>query len=166
MDITRLRERFTYEAATGRLLWAKRVGKSHAVIGAQAGCISTQSGYRLIRFDGKLFLAHRLVWLYVHGALPAAELDHINGNRDDNRIENLREVTRAQNAQNTSVLWRTNTSGHKGVAFHKQRGKWRASIRRDGKTAHIGLFDNYEQARSAWLAAKDALRPFDARQYA
>lgn len=97
-------------------------------------------------------MAHRLAWLYVHGEWPSKHLDHLNGNRTDNRIENLRQVSVAENAENTRRPHRDNKSGYLGVC--KKRGKWLAVIQIKGKYTRIGLFDTPEMAHEAYLAEK------------
>jgi hypothetical protein len=85
--------------------------------------------------------AARLAWLYVHGERPAGEIDHINGNRADNRIANLRIATRSQNC--------ANKKGVSGVTWHKRQKKWHARIKRHGQLHHIGSFSTYEEALAA-----------------
>lgn len=101
--------------------------------------------YWLIRTHGKMYLAHRLVWLYHHGRLPE-QLDHINGDKLDNRIENLRPATKQQNEWNKGDF-SSNTSGIKGVSWSKQKNKWRAYIWKDRKQINLGLFDDIETAK-------------------
>ncbi len=123
--------------------------------GTITSCCSSH-GYRVIRIDNQLIMAHRLAWLYVHGELPSGEIDHINGDRSDNRLANLRLATRVQNNQNTKT--RTdNTSGHKGVCFHKQAGRWMAYINASGKRTYLGLHNSKEEAAQAYAAAAQEL---------
>jgi hypothetical protein len=123
-----------------------------------AGGLST-CGYRRINIDRRLYQAHRLAWLYVHGRWPIVELDHINGVRDDNRLANLREATRAQNNQNLSQR-SDNKSGHVGASFHKQTRRWKAQIQVGGQTRHLGLYATPEAAHDAYLAAKAEMHTF------
>lgn len=100
------------------------------------------------------YAAHRLAWVYVHGIIPSNMIDHINGDKDDNRIANLREATSSQNQRNT-VKKSTNKSGYKGVCWHKRQKKWQVSIRYDGKPHHIGYFDNVLDASNAYIIASN-----------
>jgi len=107
-----------------------------------------------------MYKAHRLAWLYVHGEWPPEQLDHINGQRDDNRVENLRSATRAENAGN-SKRRADNTSGFKGVYWNAQRSKWQAKIRRGQLEKHLGLFVCKEDAAEAYRrAAADVFGEF------
>lgn len=119
--------------------------------GKECGNIDFQ-GYRAIKINGKTFKAHRLAWLHYYGEWPKGQIDHINRVRDDNRIENLRDVTRSQNQQNVSIR-RTNTSGAKGVYFFKGTGKWHARICVNGKQKHLGFFNDLRLAASAYSEA-------------
>lgn len=103
-------------------------------------------GYLRIKVMGKLYLSHRLAWLYVHGYFPDEEIDHINGIRLDNRIENLRCVTKNENLLNKGI-YVSSKSGITGVHWHKQHRKWVAAITINGKTKHLGLFSNIDQAK-------------------
>lgn len=103
-------------------------------------------GYLRIKVNGKLYLAHRLAWLYVYGSFPKGQIDHINGIRLDNRICNLRDVTKKENLVNKRI-YANSKSGITGVHWHKQHKKWAVVICKDNKTKHLGLFDNLEQAR-------------------
>lgn len=114
-------------------------------------------GYRKIRIDGHQFLAHRLAWVYVYGVWPA-EIDHVNGNRSDNRIANLRSVSHRDNQQNMRLPRSNNSSGYLGVHF--DRGRWVAQIRSEGMRHRLGRFDTAEEASDAYLAAKRRLHPF------
>ena len=107
-------------------------------------------GYRSIRLLGRRIRIHRLVWFMTHGVWPS-EIDHINGDREDNRIDNLREVTRKDNARNQKR--RSNAKVKlQGVDFHK--GKFRARINHQGKEKHLGYFDDENEAAKAYNAAK------------
>ena len=146
-----VRECFDY--VEGDLIW--RVRPPHHFVSAaahrvfnsrQAGTLAGTliSGYRMVNFAGRRMSVHRLVFLLHNGYLPQ-EVDHINGNPLDNRIENLRAATHAQNCKNRR-LYASNTSGVKGVSFHKPTGKWAAGIRAGGKWKHLGLFADLESA--------------------
>jgi hypothetical protein len=97
-------------------------------------------------------MAHRLAWLWVHGRWPGCEIDHINSDGLDNRIQNLREATHAQNQRNQSKR-SDNTSGLKGVSWHKRGKKWKAQICHMGKWHALGLYDCSEEAHKAYVAA-------------
>jgi len=109
---------------------------------------NTSSRYCKIRIDYKLYQAHRLAWLYIYGYLPK-EIDHINHDKKDNRIVNLREVTRSENMRNKPRI-STNTSGACGVIWNKRNKKWNAQIawRVNGKIVNkwLGTFKNKEDA--------------------
>lgn len=103
-------------------------------------------------------MAHRLAWQYATGDVPAADIDHINGVKNDNRLANLRPATRAQNMQNQRRARSDNATGILGVGC--VRGRWKSQIQSDGIRMHLGTFDTAEHARSAYLDAKAARHPF------
>ncbi len=113
----------------------------------QAGYI-TSGGYRRIPIGGKGVAAHHVVFALKHGRWPQASIDHINGDPLDNRPENLRECTHAQNMWNKRV-YKNNKSGVKGVYWHKVVGKWVASIKRDGKRIVAGYYHDLSEAADA-----------------
>jgi HNH endonuclease len=128
---------------------------SNARAGDVAGYINSE-GYREIRINGQRHYAHRLIFLYHHGRWPEGEIDHASGVKSDNRIENLREATNSQNQANKSKLC-TNTSGYRGVSFHKASGKWRTQIKSGGKIRHESYWDNKKQAHIAYLRGASKL---------
>ena len=125
----KLKELLDYNPNTGDFVWRVSLN-SRSSINSTAG--SCSNGYRVIRINRKNYHAHRLAWLYTHGQFPQNQLDHINRIRNDNRIDNLREVTNAQNHQNRN-LGSNNASGICGVNWHKRDKKWRAYIKLNGK---------------------------------
>jgi hypothetical protein len=129
-----------------RLISTARCVKVGDVAGYKNNC-----GYISIGLLGKFYLAHRLAWMYTYGEFPEY-IDHINGIRDDNRIANLRSVTRKQNGENT-FLRKDNKTGLRGVSFHKAANKWRAQIKHNGKKMHLGFFNAMEDASMAYQAA-------------
>lgn len=115
-------------------------------------------GYIVICIFGKKIYAHRLAYLLVTGNMPKADIDHINGNKKDNRWINLRDVSRSINAQNKRPIQINNKSaGLLGVYLHKGTGRYCASIKKNGVKKHIGLFDTPEQAHAAYVAEKRIL---------
>jgi|LakMenEpi03Aug12_release.lakeMendotaPanAssembly.Ray.scaffolds.fasta_scaffold412168_1 hypothetical protein len=116
------------------------------------------NGYSGTFVDGTEYATHRLIWLYFTGLHPNGDIDHINGVRSDNRFENLREATRAQNMQNEKRARRTNKCGLLGVSLHGTR--WRAQIVIDGKRIGLGSYATPEQAHEVYLAKKKELHPF------
>ena len=145
LSAERLRERVLYDPDTGVMTWRKSYFASR--IGKPLGYTSPTTGYRATHMDGRLWPMHRLIWLYVHGRWPADQIDHINGQRADNRLCNLREATHAQNCANIG-FWRGRPI--KGVTF--TRGRWQAQIRVGGKNIYLGLFDTEEEASAAYFA--------------
>lgn len=153
MTIDRLHELLNYAPKTGLFTWAQK--RRGCRIGDVAGC-KMRNGYIVIRLDGKLYLAHRLAWLYIHGQWPTAQLDHINQNRADNRLENLREVSNAENAQNRKKM--ANKSGFTGV--RRENSKWVAEIKVNYTTKRLGLYNSPEEAHAAYVNAKKRFHPF------
>jgi hypothetical protein len=149
MDVTLLRTLLHYDPETGRFTWRASQGRAKA--GTRAGTLNS-TGYRYIKVEGKSHKEHRLAWLYAHSVWPTEFIDHINGIKDDNRLSNLREATNAQNLANQGKQ-RTNTSGHKGVSWDKQRKKWSAKIQINRRTIHLGVFENKEDAAEAYKTA-------------
>jgi len=114
-------------------------------------------GYISISINRNRYLAHRLAWLYENGDWPKQDIDHINGNRSDNRIENLRDVSHQVNCQNKRSIGKQNTSGFLGVNWRKDRQKWRAVISTRRKQKFLGFFDTAQEAHQAYLIAKRKL---------
>ncbi len=110
-------------------------------------------GYHAIGIFGKRYQAHRFIWAFHHGEWPEGQIDHINHNRADNRIENLRVVSHAENQRNRP-LQSNNLSGFAGVYYHKPNGKWRALIKHAGTSYALGIFDEISDAVKAREAAK------------
>lgn len=141
-----------YCQETGTFRW--KVSTSNRVkVGDVAGTINTTTGYLVIGISGEKHLAHRLAWLYVYGVWPSAEIDHINRDRADNRIENLREASHIENMRNLSKP-RNNTSGHVGVVWCKRLQKWRAQIEHENKRIHLGYYIEQEDAIAARIAGE------------
>lgn len=157
-----LKEFLHYDPETGIFTWAKSNNTSIKV-GGLAGCIMN-CGYLRIGINKKQHLAHRLAWLYVTGKMPKNLIDHINGNRSDNRFCNLREATNAENMQNITKLPTTNKSGVLGVCWHKQRQKWYTQIMANGKKIYVGIYDTIEEAKIARLQAKEKYHKFESNQ--
>ena len=147
----RIRELLDYSPDTGEFRWKVMRGKARP--SAIAGTPS--NGYILISVDRVMHKAHRLAWLFVHGRLPLRDLDHRNGNRSDNRIENLREVTDAENSQNLRRPHADNRLGLQGVYANHTR--FSARIMANGKEIYLGTFANPELAHTAYLRAKREL---------
>jgi hypothetical protein len=147
----KLRELLHYDPETGIFTWKVRAANLIKV-GDITGCPGGD-GYLRIGLHNRLFLAHRLVWLYVYGEWPSLDIDHINRNKADNRISNLRDVSHKQNHQNKSKP-SNNTSGHPGVSWYKRISKWQARIMHNYKHIHLGLFENIEDAIAARKAAE------------
>jgi hypothetical protein len=152
----KVKELFHYEPDTGNLVW-RFDRRANKVAGKIAGCLNNH-GYFRIRIDGKAYSAHRIIWLYVYGAWPVNDIDHVNGLRHDNRICNLREATKAQNSQNQRKPQSHNTSGYLGVSAY--RGKWKATIKLSGNNLFIGYYNTPEEAYSEYLSKKRELHPF------
>lgn len=147
----RLREVLNYNPQTG--IFTRLVRTAQRVqVGDTAGC-KAQRGCLLIMIDCRLYQAHRLVWLYVHGVWPTNHIDHLDGNPANNRIENLRDVSHSVNMQNIRKAKSSNKST--GMLGSYRIGKrFQAKIVIDGKVRHIGMFDTPELAHAAYLAAK------------
>lgn len=152
----RLRELLRYDPGTGIFTW--RMNRSGGTKAGDVAGSDDGQGYVSIRIDGRAYLAHRLVWLYVYGVWPERQIDHRYGIRNDNRLSELREATNKQNQHNQRKAQGSNKSGLLGVSY--SRGKPRARIRVDGKQKHLGTFDTAELAQAAYLEAKAVLHPF------
>jgi hypothetical protein len=163
-DAAVLRNRLAYDPETGKITWrtkdvdpanpgeTKRWNKRHA--GTFAGTVSGE-GYLCVGVCGTVFPAHRLIWTMVHGTPPQGEIDHINHDRLDNRLANLRDVPKAENILNQS-LRRNNKSGVTGVDWDKRERKWRAQFSLNGKRVRLGAFADKDEAIKVRRAAEAA----------
>lgn len=145
-----------YEPETGVLTWVPRTGKwssrwNSRYAGKQAGYMDAH-GYRAVKLLDRAYLAHRVAWAMTHGEWPEC-VDHLNGNRSDNRLANLRSVSRKMNQRNQK-MHSTNTSGRTGVCWAKKSQKWIATIKVDGRQTHLGYYENFDDAVIAREAAE------------
>ena len=148
----RLKNLLAYDPKSGKFF--RRTSRGGFEVGTEMGCGS--NGYVLIRVDRRLYRAHRLAWLYVHGYFPEHGLDHIDRDTTNNRIDNLREVSQVCNLRNCGNRV-NNTTGVKGVHWHKQIGKWRAVIAIPGRQPSLGVYNDFVDAVCARLAAEQCL---------
>lgn len=138
---------FTYDRETGVLYWRERTRYTTRHKGV-AGC-KTKNGYKHVRIKGKAYKEHRIIMMLCFGHIPDnAEIDHVNHIRDDNRLINLRFVTKLGNSRNQSVSSR-NTTGVTGVYFRKSRNKFEAQIRVNNQVHFLGYYDTLEEAAAA-----------------
>jgi hypothetical protein len=137
-------DRFSYNRETGKLIYKKDMRRVKA--GCEAG-VMTHQGYLRIKVCGNPHQAHRLIWLMHYGSFPTGQVDHIDRDKSNNKIENLREVTGQQNNFNSKS--RKGSSQFKGVNVRKC-GKWAARIRKDGKQFNIGEYATEEMAAKAY----------------
>lgn len=137
------RSLWDYDPQTGVFLW--RITASTKAKAGQVAGTRDVYGYTILRYAGKGYKAHRIAWLYVYGAWPTLLLDHINQDKSDNRIANLREVDGPS------------ASGVRGVSWFSQYSKWKATIMHRGRKFFLGHFDRIEDAKAAYQTAKAAL---------
>jgi len=148
IDAGTLRALLDYDPVMGVLRWRATVS-SRAVVGSVAGTMR-KNQYVQVRINGRCYLAHRLIWLHVYGVWPNGQIDHINGNRADNRASNLREATRAENMMNAKKRINTGSS-LKGVTL--RNGRYKARIYVNRKEKHLGYFATEQEAHDAYCAA-------------
>lgn len=156
-EITReeVAEILSYCPETGVFRW--KVSRGTAKAGDVAGSHDAAHGYRLIGIKGCVYKAHRLAFLLMNGAMPTQPVDHLNGDRADNRFSNLRQVSNELNSQNQRKAHKNSKTGLLGVTPHK--GRFMAKIKVNGEKRYLGLYDCPEVAHAAYLAAKRMLHP-------
>lgn len=152
LTAARLRELLHYDPDTGLFTW--RHTRPKAPAGAVAGS-RQRIGYTVIRIDGHLHYAHRLAWLHTTGAWPAASIDHVDGDKGNNRWANLRDVAHAVNCANQHRA--QGAAGMLGAVWNSRTQNWRGVITRDDKQIHLGTFATAAEANAAYLAARDDL---------
>lgn len=144
-----LRTQLLYDPNTGSFMWLKP-SSVRVSIGDSAG--SVRNGYLQISVNGRRYQAHRLAWLYAYGEWPDGLIDHRDRNPLNNRLDNLREASKAQNGQNSKDRGRV--SGYRGVVKCSPN-RWSASIKLSGKRIYLGSFKSAEEASSAYEKARD-----------
>lgn len=142
----RIRDVLSYDEATGEFRWRLRAS-SRADAGALAGRVQ-RNGYRYIKVDGRDYRAHRLAWFYVHGVWPVQQVDHIDGDKLNNAISNLRDVSASENRLNIVRANKNNRgSGFPGV--YRNGRRWQGLIGFRKKRIHVGMFETPEAASAA-----------------
>lgn len=148
-----LKSMFCYSPETGEFVRTKDTYRSVFKEGEIAG-YKHSDGAIYIHINYKMYKAHRLAFLYMNGEFPESGVDHIDGNRANNKWANLRPATQAQNAQNLALRTNRGGTGYTGVTFDRGRNKYQAKIQASGKVMHLGRFETAEQAAEAYSAAK------------
>lgn len=148
-SIDYLRQRLSYDPDTGKLYWLAHSGMpakwNTRYAGSEALGTLNKSGHKYGSVDGCKIKAHRVVWALHYGVWPDGDIDHINQRPADNRIENLRVVTKTTNMRNVART-RANTSGATGVVWYKRKSKWHARVCVDGKQRSLGYYDSFDDA--------------------
>lgn len=152
--LSRLNDLLLYDANSGNFI--RKTSRGPAKAGRVAGTV-TKYGYRIVTVDGQKYCAHRLVWLLHTGVWPSGDIDHIDGDKLNNRINNLRDVSRSVNQQNRNKILSNNTTGLLGVSYHKRAKSYRATIGLNKKSINLGHYRTAEEAHAAYMAAKQKL---------
>jgi hypothetical protein len=155
LTVERVRELFTYDAETGLFTRVIR-SAANAPAGSVAGGPSGY-GYWRVSIDGERYQAHRLAWFYTHGGWPSADIDHINGDRSDNRLANLRDVSRTVNNQNRKTAKRGTKVGLLGVT--RNGSGYMSQIKIDGAYKYLGTYRTPVEAHEAYINAKRVFHP-------
>ena len=149
-----------YDSDTGVFRWKQRYKNNTHLSGKIAGSVHVK-GYLLIGVKGVRYLAHRLAWMYVNGAMPSMQIDHIDGNKTNNRISNLRNVRSCENTMNQKKANKVSTTGLLGVTPYKIKGiptgRYSAQITLNYKCIHLGTYPTPELAHEAYLLKKREL---------
>lgn len=140
-----MRERLSYDPDTGALTYSNKA-KGNKRAGDKVGCLD-RHGYIKVMFQGKMYYAHRMVWMMINGRLPNGLIDHINGNKVDNRIDNLRESSKSQNGANSELALR---GGKLRGTTRLKNGKFQSQMKCEGKTYYLGTYSTREDARTAY----------------
>jgi len=156
MPVELLRAAVNYDASSG--VFTRLTASPGHRVGEEMGWVN-RNGYCRTRIGNQTYSLHRMAWAYVYGRWPADQIDHINGDRSDNRIENLREANAYENGQNLKKK-KHNKSGFIGVTWHKKQKMWCAQIMYMRHQNHLGFFDSPEAASKAYLEAKSKLHSF------
>ncbi len=162
-----LRQLMRFDEHTGEYFWKPRTVEmcssesycgrwNKRLAGKKVAMRLDPNGYRRVRIFGRNYSAHRLIWAFHYGEWPASFLDHINRDRSDNTLSNLRQVSAFENSRNCS-MGSHNTSGVTGVSWNKKAGKWRAFIKHERKHIHLGTFDDKASAVAARIACASRL---------
>lgn len=165
LNAEQVRRLLDLNTETGELRWTAAASQGRLTQRIAGGAHA--KGYRQIKIGKAGYLAHRLIWLIVHGEWPKGQIDHIDGNRSNNALTNLREVTAAQNKQNIAVTGRKSASGLVGAVYvpggTRRRDAWESRIKVNGINRNLGRFPTPEQAHAAYLSAKAQVHPYFAR---
>lgn len=153
----------TQEILIAQMSYCPETGEFTSVHGNKIGYLCKDGYIQITLADGSQRKAHRLAWLYMTGKMPSGILDHIDGDRTNNKWDNLREVTYSQNAMN-SRFRKNNTSGYKGVSFDKRLKRYEAYIWKENKKRSLGFYRNPEEAYDAYLKASEVMHGEYARQ--
>ncbi len=163
MRTVNLKEIIKYSPSTGIFRWRESRGNQYAGEGVRAGYVSSR-GYRVIEIGGVRYLEHRLAWLLHYGKTPQKQIDHINGDRADNRISNLRESDNRDNSGNREC----HRNGKLvGACYFKARDNWMSTIRHQGKSLFLGYYPSEIEAHTAYICAKKIIQrnPLCSREY-
>jgi len=142
-----------FEYKDGKLFW--KVSRGRGIKPGDEVKGIPVKGYKVVRVKYKIYLQHRLIWV-MHGNDPVDILDHIDGDRLNNRIENLRAATKSENQWNKKQ-GRNNTSGVKGIYWDKKRSRWHGTVRYKGKNHHAGYFQDKEECAKAVKELREKL---------
>lgn len=145
---TQLKEVLIYDATNGHFRWNPQLSVKGIPSGCRAGSVETRSGYRRIKIHGTSYAEHRLAWLYSYGDWPKGVIDHLDHNRSNNALCNLRDVSQAENMKNTKQVSGTIT-GHQGIWYNSKTNRYVAEITVAGKKVYQRVFRTCNQAIEA-----------------